>query len=39
MSFLRKNKDAIDEDSIILLFNSINKNGDRNMNQDIFTYC
>ena len=38
MSFLKKNKDVIDEDSILILFNSINKNGDRNMNQDIFPY-
>ena len=38
ISFLQKNKDVIDEDSIILLYNSINRNGDRNMNQDIFPF-
>ena len=38
ISFLQKNKDVIDEDSILIIFNSINKNGDRNMNQDLFPY-
>ena len=34
--FLKNNIDIIDERTILLLFNSINKYGDRNMNQDYF---
>ena len=35
-SFLKKNNNLIDERTILILFNSINKYGDRNMNQDFF---
>ena len=35
-SFLKKNINLIDERTILILFNSINKYGDRNMNQDFF---
>ena len=38
MLFLKENKNIIDERTILILFNSINKYGDRNMNQDYFTY-
>ena len=34
--FLKKNKNLIDERTILILFNCINKYGDRNMNQDFF---
>ena len=36
INFLQKNKDIIDEKIILILFNSINKNGDRDMNQIFF---
>ena len=36
MIFLKKNKNIIDERTILILFNCINKYGDRNMNQDFF---
>ena len=38
MNFMQKNKNIIDENTIISLYNSINKNGDRNMNQDFFQF-
>ena len=38
MNFMRKNKDMMDENIILTLYNSINKNGDRNMNQDFFPF-
>ena len=38
MNFMQKNKNIIDENIIISLYNSINKNGDRNMNQDFFQF-
>ena len=34
--FLKNNIDVIDERTILILFNCINKYGDRNMNQDYF---
>ena len=36
INFLQKNKDIIDEKILLILFNSINKNGDRDMNQIFF---
>ena len=36
MLFLRKNKNIIDERTILIIFNCLNKYGDRNMNQDFF---
>ena len=36
MLFLKKNKNIIDERTILILFNCLNKYGDRNMNQDYF---
>ena len=38
MNFIKKNKVIIDENILLNLFNSINNNGDRWMNQDIFPY-
>ena len=38
MNFMQKNRNIIDENVIISLFNSINKNGDRSMNQDFFQF-
>ena len=38
MNFMRKNKDIMEENAILTLYNSINKNGDRNMNQDFFPF-
>ena len=38
MNFLQKNKELINEDTIITFFNSLNRNGDRSMNQDFFPF-
>ena len=38
MNFLQKNKEEINEDTIITIFNSLNRNGDRSMNQDFFPF-
>ena len=38
MLFLKENKNIIDERTILILFNSINKYGDRSMNQDYFIH-
>ncbi len=38
MNFLQKNKELINEDTIITIFNSLNRNGDRSMNQDFFPF-
>ena len=38
MNFVKKNKEIIDINTFLLVFNSINKNGDRNMNQEYFPY-
>lgn len=39
MILLKNNNGIIDENTYIILFNSINKYGDRNMNQDFFMEC
>ena len=38
LMFLNDKKNHVDQDTILLLFNSINKYGDRNMNQELFMY-
>ena len=38
MNFLQKYQNIIDENTILIIFNAINRNGDRNMIQDYFEY-
>ena len=38
LMFLNDKKNKVDQDTIILLFNSINKYGDRNMNQELIMF-
>ena len=38
MCFLQKNRELINDDTIQTVFNSISRNGDRNMTQDYFPY-
>ena len=38
MNYFKKNIDIIEERTMLILFNSINKNGDRDMNQIFFPY-
>ena len=38
LMFLNDKKNKVDQDTILLLFNAINKYGDKNMNQELFLY-
>ena len=38
LMFLNDKRNKVDEDTIILLFNAINKYGDKNMNQELFLF-
>ena len=38
LMFLNDKQNKVDQDAIILLFNAINKYGDRNMNQELFMF-